>query len=124
MRKVLLILSTIIGLILYIDAFVLLTFTQSFGNILALCLGLVFVLIGIYYNRFSAWLQKLIKVVMAICIPVCIAMICFIAINSNKNSTTFTEDYVIVLGAGIKGEKILLALQNRLDRCRVYETKP
>lgn len=120
MKKILLTLSLIIGIMFCVDAVVLLTFTQSFSNILLLCLGITFILIGIYYNRFSKWLQKLTKITMAVCIPVCIIMISFIAIKGTKNNTTFTEKYVIVLGSGIKGEKILLSLQKRLDKCIEY----
>ena len=120
MKKALLIASLVIGILLCVDAIILLTFTQSFGNILVLCLGIIMILIGVYYNRFRKWLQKLTKIAMAICVPVCIAMISFIAIKGNINNVTFQEQYVIVLGAGLKGERILLSLQKRLDKCVEY----
>lgn len=120
MKKILLTVSLILGILLCVDAIVLLTFMQSFGNILVLCLGAVFILIAIYYNRFKKWLQRLTKIVMLICIPVFIAIISFIALKGNINNTTFKEGYVIVLGAGLKGDKILFALQKRLDKCIEY----
>lgn len=122
MKTVLLTLSFTFGVLLCIDAAVLLTFTQSFSNILVLGLGAIFILVGLFYNRFSQWLQRLTKIVMAVCIPVCAVMIGFIAIKGNKNNVTFKEDYVIVLGSGLKGDKILLALQKRLDKCLEYMT--
>ena len=120
MKKHLLFLSLIIGILLCLDAVILLTFVQSFGNILVLCLGMCFMLVGIYYNRFYRWLQKLTKIAMTTCIPVVIAMISLIAIKGGKNNTTFKEDFVVVLGSGLKGDKILLALQKRLDKCIEY----
>lgn len=120
MKRILLISSFLVGAILCIDAIVLLTFTQSMGNILVLCLGIVFMLVGVYYNRFGKWLKKLTKITMAVCIPVCAVMISFIAIKGNVNSTTFNEGYVIVLGSGLKGNRILLPLQKRLNKCLEY----
>lgn len=119
MKKVLLILSLILGIALCVDAFVLLAITQSFGNILVLCVGVGFILVGIYYNRFKPWLQKLTKIAMAVGVSVCIGIIGFIAIKGS-NTATFNEDYVIVLGSGLKGDKVLLALQKRLDKCIEY----
>ncbi len=121
MKRILLAISLTIGILLCVDAIVLLTFTQSFGNILLLCVGVVFVLVGIYYNRFRKWLQRLAKIAMAICVPVYIVMICLIAVKGNIHNTTFSEDYVVVLGAGLKGEKVLLPLQKRLDKCIEYK---
>ena len=40
--------------------------------------------------------------------------------NGTKNTATFTEDCVLVLGGGIKGDKILPTLQFRLDKCIEY----
>lgn len=120
MKKILLILSLTVGILFCIDAIVLLTFTQSIGNLLVLGVGIVFIIIGLYYNRFSKRLQKLTKVVMGICIPTCIVMTCFIAIKGTSHNATFKEDYVVVLGSGLKGDKILLALQKRLDKCLEY----
>jgi uncharacterized SAM-binding protein YcdF (DUF218 family) len=40
--------------------------------------------------------------------------------ESAKNTTTFSEDCVIVLGCGLRGEKILTTLQYRLDKCIDY----
>lgn len=57
---------------------------------------------------------------MAIGIPMCIFMVGLIATGGKVNTTTFTEDYIIVLGAGIKGETVLLPLQKRLDKCIEY----
>jgi uncharacterized SAM-binding protein YcdF (DUF218 family) len=47
-------------------------------------------------------------------------MASFLVNKSTKNTVTFTEDCVIVLGSGIRGEKALPTLQFRLNRCIEY----
>ena len=49
-----------------------------------------------------------------------VSMITIIGIQAAKNTTTFTEDCVLVLGSGLCGEKILPTLQYRLDKCLDY----
>jgi uncharacterized SAM-binding protein YcdF (DUF218 family) len=46
----------------------------------------------------------------------------FVLIRSQgmKDSTTFNEDCILVLGFGLKGEKIRPTLQYRLDKCIEY----
>jgi uncharacterized SAM-binding protein YcdF (DUF218 family) len=40
--------------------------------------------------------------------------------HGTRNNTTYTEDCVLVLGCGIRGEKVLTTLQYRLDKCLEY----
>lgn len=49
-----------------------------------------------------------------------IGMFTLLGFQGRKNTATFTEDCVLVLGSGIRGEKILPTLQFRLDKCIEY----
>jgi uncharacterized SAM-binding protein YcdF (DUF218 family) len=49
-----------------------------------------------------------------------IVLFVFIAIKGSKNTTTFDEDCVLVLGCGIRGETPLPTLCMRLDKCLEY----
>jgi len=49
-----------------------------------------------------------------------LGMFIFIGKQGMKNTTTFNEDCALVLGCGIRGEKILPTLQFRLDKCLDY----
>ena len=58
-------------------------------------------------------------VAMAACIvPVCFVL--FLGIYGNRHRTDYTEDVVIVLGAGLRGEAVGLHLANRLDMAVHY----
>jgi len=49
-----------------------------------------------------------------------ISMAIYIGRQGAKNTTSFAEDCVLVLGCGIRREKILPTLQFRLDKCIDY----
>ena len=46
----------------------------------------------------------------------------FLAIYGSKDNSSYDEDTVIVLGYGVKGEKIPAMLKNRLDKVLEYHT--
>lgn len=52
-----------------------------------------------------------------------ISVITFIAVFGNKDTATYKEDAVIVLGTGLNGETITLPLQYRLEKTIEYYTK-
>jgi len=74
-----------------------------------------------------AWLFEKIKRIMHIIIGVaCLLPLLFIfalAVYGNVDNTDYTEDVVIVLGAGIHGEKVSAKLANRLDKAVAYFSK-
>ena len=47
----------------------------------------------------------------------------FLAIYGSKDNSSYDEDTVIVLGYGVKGEKIPAMLKNRLDKVLEYHAK-
>lgn len=95
-------------------------FAFTNGNAIALMVGLLFVGVYFTYPRFAYPMKKLLNFILII---IGIYMICsfiFIGWRGAKNTATFKEDCVLVLGCGIRGEKVLPTLQFRLDKCIDY----
>ncbi len=99
----------------------------NLGVIMTLLLGVFFLVWGIFYKKIKLITQKGIMKAIKIFI---IALICaeavlvgFIAIYGQSDNVGFDEDAVIVLGAGIRGDKVTLPLKMRLDKAIEYHNK-
>lgn len=82
--------------------------------------GLFFLLCGVFYNFLCKKIPLVLRCVVAGCVVLEIAFIAFLNIYGSVDSVTYKEDAVIVLGAGVQGEKVSLTLKNRLDRAVEY----
>jgi len=95
-------------------------FTFTIGNAIALVAGILFLGIYFIYPRLTKSYQQLLSSLLAGWGIFMIIMFFIIGANGKKNTTTFTEDCALVLGGGLRGEKILPTLQFRLDKCIEY----
>jgi uncharacterized SAM-binding protein YcdF (DUF218 family) len=121
MKKTLLIASLSIGILFTLGATATtIAFGFTMGNVLALLVGIC--LIGLYfsYPKLPVLLRKITNTFL-LCIAVfMLTMILFIGVNGTKNTATFEEDCVLVLGCGIRGETLLPTLEKRLNKCLEY----
>jgi len=99
----------------------------NLGVIMTLLLGVFFLGYGIFYKKIKLITQKGIMKAIKIFL---IALICaetvlvgFIAIYGQRDNVNYNEDAVIVLGAGIRGDKVTLPLKMRLDKAIEYHDK-
>jgi len=95
-------------------------FTFTVGNATALVAGIVFLGLYVIYPRLTRRGQKIMNGLLIALGIYMIAMFIVIGTQGAKNTTTFTEDCVLVLGGGLRGEEILPTLQYRLDKCIDY----
>ena len=123
LKPILLIACSIIGLLLCADAAFLITISANIGNFLVFALGLLLIAVSLLYNKLGSKLQLFIKYTSAIATIVVAAMLALIITKGANDSATFTEDYVVVLGASVKGKNPMLPLQLRLDKCVEYATR-
>ena len=112
----------VIGVFLLINSVALLfiaNFNLSF--ILIFILSLSLIIYGINFQKFRKikWLNICIAAIFVSFISLC----SFLAIYGNSNNITYTEDAVIVLGSGIRGEVVTKTLANRLDKAAEYARK-
>ena len=94
----------------------------NIGFAATLMLGLIFLLSGIFWRAFLR-LPQWIRGVYYGLICLMLAAICFIAVFGACDTATYKEDAVIVLGAGIKGDKIPDGLALRLDKTVQYHKR-
>ncbi len=116
------------GIITLIYGISLVLFTNfTLGTLLTLIIGIFLIVWGMYFNKIQAASKSGVKkgIKISILIFVCfeIILIGFIAVYGIYDSCDYKEDAVIVLGAGIKGDKPSYALKLRLDKAVEYHQK-
>lgn len=109
----------VLGVVIFANAIVA-SFTSNFnlGLVLAFLLGSALIFLGLFKGlklaaRLSLALPMMILIVFAVSLFVC----------GSSESFTYEEDAIIVLGSGIRGEKLSDGLRRRLDRAVEYHRK-
>ncbi len=118
----------VIGLLLSANGAVMsLVSNFNLGVILTCLAGVFFLLWGVFYKKINeitgkGWLRAVKWVVISlVVIEVC--LIGFIAFYGQTENVGYNEDAVIVLGAGIRGERVTVPLAYRLNSAVEYHQK-
>lgn len=122
------ILLIIFGLIIFVNgAFLCVLSNINLGSVLTVLLGAFLCACGL----FAGWVNKItqkgllkilkISVIVMMCFE--LLLVCFIAVYGQNDNVTYTEEAVIVLGAGIRGDRVTLPLKMRLDKAIEYHEK-
>ncbi len=90
------------------------------GTVFSYFLGLVLLLYGIFYKKLSKKVPNWLKYIVVFGYVFVLLFTASIYICGNSDNVDYKEDAIIVLGAGIKGEKIGTNLQKRLDTAIDY----
>ena len=118
----------LLGLILFTNGSVLFAVSNiNAGLICTVLIGIFFLLWGFFYGKINEvsrkgvlkWVKKL--VVSAILFET--VLIGYVAFVGERDTVTYSEDVLIVLGAGLRGERITLPLKMRLDKALEYHEK-
>ena len=82
---------------------------------------------GIFYSKIKVLSQKrffkVIRILLIILVLAEILLVSFIAVYGVSDNVEYNEDAVIVLGAGIREERVTLPLKLRLDKAIEYHRK-
>lgn len=112
---------TIYGLILCIMS------NLNLGVVLIAVLGVVTLCIGLFYSKLNKLTAipffKVCKILLTLFLCAEVVLISFIAVYGITDNVSYTEDAVIVLGAGVRGDKVTLPLKMRLDKAIEYHHK-
>lgn len=113
-----------LGVILFLSG-VLYTVKSNFtvGTGLTYALGIVLIAYGVFHPRLSCLLPTWVKVLCLLGLVFTAVFTVSVYICGARDTVSYKEDAVIVLGAGIKGEKIGSNLQERLDTALEYHKK-
>jgi len=112
----------ITGSVLFINTIILtININFNIGMVFSAVAAVVFILCGMFFEKIYSikWLRY--GVGIAFLLPVCLMV--FIAAYGQMDNVTYTEDAVIVLGAGIRGEQVTSMLAYRLDKAVEYYGK-
>ena len=100
----------------------------NLGVIVTLLVGMFFLAWGIFYCKINEYCtrNKILKTIRAIVLLlVCAELIfvAFIGMYGHRDNVNYDEEAVIVLGAGIHGDRVTLPLKLRLDKAIEYHRK-
>lgn len=99
----------------------------NLGVVLTVLVGVFFLAWGIFYKKVRMWTKKgILKtvknfVVVLLCAEV--LLVGFIAVYGQYDTANYKEDAVIILGAGVHGDRVSVPLQLRLDTAVRYHRK-
>jgi uncharacterized SAM-binding protein YcdF (DUF218 family) len=110
-----------VGLLCLLGAVVLsIAYGFTVGNATALFFSAFFIGLYFIYPKLSCRWRKIINASLLVVSLFIAVMFVFITIKGAKDTATFDEDCVLVLGCGIRGETPLPTLELRLDKCTEY----
>lgn len=118
----------IVGSLIFANGvYMLFVANMNLGVLLTVLLGALLLLWGITYGRakkaLSRGFLRVLKLlfVFALCAELAFAVL--LTVYSLNDTATYCEDAAIVLGAGLRGDKITLPLKYRLDKAVEYYGK-
>lgn len=122
MKKVIKIASITVGVLLLGNALLMSVIANlNIGLLPVICLGAVLTSYGVLFEKIKA--IKIIHIFVASLLIVLTAFGSFIAIYGGNDNATYEEETVIVLGCGIRGERVSVGLARRLDKAYEYHLK-
>ena len=99
----------------------------NLGNVLVVLVGIFLMLIGIFKEKIWKFTEKgigkIIKILVIALIVAEVILVTFIGLYGFYDNISYNEDAVIVLGAGLRGDKVSIPLKLRLDKAIEYHKK-
>ena len=93
----------------------------NIGLLPVICLGLVLTAYGLFFEKIKS--VKIVHIFIAALLIGLTAFGSFIAVYGNNDNADYEEETVIVLGCGIRGERVSVGLARRLNKAYEYHLK-
>ncbi len=106
------------GLLLGNTALMMTIANLNFGLLPVAMLGTALFVYGLFFEKLP--FRKLISGVLALGLSVIISFTSFLALYGRNDNATYNEKTVIVLGCGIRGERVSVGLAKRLNKAYEY----
>ncbi len=84
-------------------------------------LGILLIIYAALFERLKS--KRVIHIFVSLVVSVLTVFGCFLGIYGNNDNADYTEKTVIVLGCGIRGERVSVGLAKRLDKAYEYHLK-
>lgn len=119
MKKTVKILSIIAGALLVANAALMMIIANlNIGLLPVAMLGTVLLIYGVFFDKLP--FKKIIGALLAFGLVILISFGSFLAIYGSRDTADYTENTVIVLGCGIRGERVSVGLAKRLNKAAEY----
>ena len=117
--------TALFGAALILNGIFMIIFANStIGSYLTILIGLIFFLPSMFLSRTKKLLAfplfKLVAVLIALGGLITAVTVAFLFVYGTADNTTYNEDYLIVLGCGLRGESPTEPLRARLDTALEY----
>lgn len=122
MKKTVKVLSIIAGILLLGNTALMLVISNlNFGLVPVAGLGAVLLGYGLIFDKIAT--KKFIHIILALGLAVLLSFGSFLAVYGGKDNADYSEQTVIVLGCGIRGERVSVGLAKRLNKAAEYHKK-
>ncbi len=122
MKKAVKAAATVCGVLLLGNG-LLMSFIANFniGLVPVYGLGAVLTLYGVFFDRIKK--RVILDVLLGVGLSLLLVFGISVAVMGNNDTADYEEETVIVLGCGIRGERVSVGLAKRLDKAYEYHTK-
>ncbi|MBQ7296262.1 MAG: YdcF family protein [Clostridia bacterium] len=122
MKKTVKILSITAGALLLANTLLMTVIANlNIGLVPVAGLGAVLLIYGLFFNRLST--KKIINAFICLLLTVLLGFGGFLAAYGRNDNADYNEKTVIVLGCGIRGERVSVGLAKRLNKAAEYHEK-
>ncbi|MCC8153917.1 MAG: YdcF family protein [Tannerellaceae bacterium] len=95
----------------------------TLGNFLTGMIGILVISLSVWFHRFPKIVRTMTGILISLILCCFFIIMSMVIIRGARDTVTYQEDCVLVLGSGIRGETVLPTLQGRLDKCLEYHTR-
>lgn len=115
----------LIGAVLTVYGMILCVMSNlNLGVLFVAFLGIATMCVGVFYSKITAIKAfRICRNLVIILLCVEFLLISFIAVYGVSDNVDYNEDAIIVLGAGVRGDRVTLPLKMRLDKAIEYHNK-
>lgn len=100
------------------------TASMGFGEGIVVAVGIMFILLSCSYESFKTKkFLRFIKRAFILFMALLVAYSCSVCVVGGQDNATYDEKYVLVLGAGLDGDKPSAVLESRLEKTVEYMIK-
>lgn len=118
----------LIGTLIFLNGtFLYMISNFNIGVVLTILLGAFLLICAVFYKKFQGLTRKgffkYAKYALIVILMLELVLVSFIAVYGQSDNVDYTEDAVVVLGAGVRGDRITIPLKLRLDAAIKYHEK-
>lgn len=122
MKRIIKTTSVVLGVLLLLNAALLAVIANlNIGLLPMVCLGVMLTVYGAFFDKLHT--KKLINIFVCLVLVVLLSFGSFLGVYGGKDNADYTEKTVIVLGCGIRGERVSVGLAKRLNKAAEYHKR-